>query len=76
MCVDGFYGLGFGWLWMILFWGAVIAFIVWAVSNLAGRDKRVSTSNYVNIVRERYAKGEIRKEEFEQIKKDLSEDKQ
>ena len=57
---------------MFLFWGALIAFIVWAVIKLTKRDNSVSKNNHIDIARERYAKGEISKEEFEQIKKDLS----
>lgn len=72
MCFEGFHLFGFGGLWMFLFWGALIAFIVWAVIKLTKRDNSVSQSNHIDIAKERYAKGEISKEEFEQIKKDLS----
>jgi putative membrane protein len=66
----------FGGLWMILFWGAIIAGIVWVVRKLAGRDETGSSApkqrNPLEIAKERYAKGEISKGEFDQIKKDLS----
>jgi len=63
---------GLGWLWMILFWGIVIGLIAWAISKFSKRESSGSKANYMEIVRERYARGEISKEEFEQIKKDLS----
>jgi putative membrane protein len=72
MCFEGFHWFGFGGLWMFLIWGAVIAFIVWAVIKLTKRDNFVSKINHIDIAKERYAKGEISKEEFEQIRKDLS----
>ena len=72
MCFEGFHWLGLGGLWMFLFWGAVIAFIAWAVIKLTKRDSSVSKINHIDIAKERYAKGEISKEEFEQIRKDLT----
>jgi putative membrane protein len=57
---------------MFLFWGALIAFVAWAVIKLTKRDTHTSKITYFDIARERYAKGEISKEEFEQIKKDLT----
>ena len=72
MCFEGFHWFGFGGLWMFLFWGALIAFIVWAIIKLTKRDNFVSKINHIDIAKERYAKGEISKEEFEQIRKDLS----
>jgi len=72
MCFEGLHWFGFGGLWMFLFWGALIAFVAWAVIKLTKRDTRTSKITYFDIARERYAKGEISKEEFEQIKKDLT----
>lgn len=66
----------FGGVWMIVFWGAVIAAIVWAVTRLGRRGGSSSgetgKGKALDIAKERYAKGEISREEFEQIKKDLS----
>ena len=66
----------FGGVWMILFLGGIIALIVWGVKKASeGKDSGFSGSqrhNPLDIAKERYAKGEISREEFEQIKKDLS----
>ncbi len=73
------FGFGFmGWgmlLWGVLgiaFWAGVIFLVIWGVrkftsSNAAGREQHSA----LDIARERYAKGEISKEQFEQLKKDL-----
>lgn len=72
----GDYGnmMGFGGgIMMLLFWAAVIIFIVWAVKEIGGKNNGKRDSNSaLDILKERYAKGEINKEEFEQKKKDLS----
>jgi putative membrane protein len=66
----------FGGIWMLVFWGAIIALIVWGARKLTERsDSGRSTTEKpdpLDIAKERYARGEISKEEFEQIKKDLS----
>jgi putative membrane protein len=59
-------------LLFVLFFGGIIALIVWAVVRLTKRDTPVVTQTPLDIAKERYAKGEINKEQFEQIKKDLS----
>ena len=63
-----------GGLWMLLFWGLIIWFIVWAVRKVSqvGKDGGSSGGSAIDIAKERYARGEINKEEFEQLKKDLS----
>ena len=61
----------FGGLWMVLFWGAIIALIVWGISKLTGQGRPVQTHYPLDTARERYAKGEISREEFEEIKKAL-----
>jgi putative membrane protein len=50
----------------------VIALIVWGVIWLARRGGASAERDPLDIARERYAKGEISKEEFEEIKKRLS----
>ncbi len=66
----------FGMFWMVLIWGAVIAFIVWVVRKLTDRgDPGQGTGggpDPLEIARERYARGEISREVFEQMKRDLS----
>ena len=65
--------MGLGFLWMILFWGAIIALIVWAIRRTTGHHiNRMDTRSPLDIAKERYAKGEITKEQFEQLKKDLT----
>ncbi len=63
----------FGFIIFVLFWGAAIWLIVWAVKKAAGHSTSdASSQNALDIARLRYAKGEITKEQFEQLKKDLS----
>jgi len=63
---------GYG-VWMVIFWVIVIGLIIWAVTSYtSGRGPETgSKKDALDIARERYAKGEISKEQFEQIKKDL-----
>lgn len=80
MMWDGFQGMGswmgFGSIWMILFWVAIIALVVWGIKALTTRGDSGPTAaarrDPLDIAKERFAKGEISKEEFEQLKKDLS----
>ena len=57
-----------GGIMMILFWVLAIIFIVWIIREISGENSR---SNALEILKERYAKGEIDKKEFEEKKKDL-----
>ena len=73
----GWWGGGFG-IGMILWWIIVIGIIVLAVygiSNLRERKKfsfnKEHPSDPLAILKTRYAKGEITKEEFDRIMQDL-----
>jgi putative membrane protein len=55
---------------MFLFWAGLIALTAWGVARLIRRSH--SENAALAIARERYARGEIGKEEFDRIKKDLS----
>lgn len=67
---DGF-GFGFGgFMWV--FWILLIALLVWAVGAFRGGERRETGRTPHQILEERYARGEIDKEEFERKRDDLS----
>ena len=77
---DWGYMSGWGWaamglmmVLMVIFWGGIVALIVWGITRLTRGRGSVSAGRQspLDIARERYAKGEITKEQLEQIKKDL-----
>ncbi len=70
----GVLGMGwmfFGWIFMILFWGAVVLLIIWIYKQVTGTKDVASVESALEILNKRYAKGEIDKKEFEKKKKDL-----
>ena len=73
MCWTYFTGMGW-WmiLWMVLFWSGLTALIVWGITKLSSRDSSSPKHYPLEVAKERYARGEISKEEFEQLEKDLS----
>ena len=64
----------FGGIMMIVFWVAIIALVVWGIKKLSEKNpdsKNEDRRDPVDVAKERYAKGEITKLEFEQIKRDI-----
>jgi len=73
----GGYGMGFvGWIFMFLFWGLIIVGIVLGVRWLLNQGRTGTTSEAANpaldILKRRYARGEISKEEFDRMKQDVA----
>ena len=75
--MDG-WGMGwFGMIFMIIFWGLIIIGIVllirWLIQTTGSRGSSgVSTgSKAMDILEERYARGEITRDEFESMKRDI-----
>jgi putative membrane protein len=73
------YGImgGFGFLFMIVFWVLIVVLIILLIRRLlsstpAGISSPPQENSALEILKKRYARGEIDKEEFEAIKKDLS----
>lgn len=67
MMWGGGYGM-WGGLMMLVFWGLVIGLIVLAIRGFAGRFGAGSQKNATDILRERFARGEIDEEEYERRK--------
>ena len=73
--MHGWCGHGFGGVFMVVFWILVVVGIVflvrgfWSRSSTGGPGE--STESALDILKGRYAKGEIGKSEFEEKKKDL-----
>ena len=79
MMNNGYYGgmggFGFlGFLFMILWWAFIIALVIAAIKWLT-RGSRGSRStgekSPMEILKERYARGEITKDEYQEIRKEL-----
>lgn len=73
---------GWGWAWwmpmglmMLLFWGLVIVTLIllvrwlWTQSQQRGGSPTPETP--LDVLKKRYARGEITKEEFDRIKEDI-----
>tara|TARA_R110002124_G_scaffold155181_1_gene322305 strand:+ start:438 stop:746 length:309 start_codon:yes stop_codon:yes gene_type:complete len=58
----------FGGLMMLVFWGAAIALVVFFVRWLNEKDKKKSGSDAQDILKGRFARGEIDEDEFRKRK--------
>jgi uncharacterized membrane protein len=62
---------GWDWVWMstmmALLWGALIVFGIWAVRSFTNHG-----SSPLEIAQQRYARGEITTDQFEEVKRGLS----
>lgn len=71
--MDGWGGYGlFGGVFMLIFWIVIIVLLFWLFrSNRHGDHSSGKEKTPLEILKERYAKGEIDKKEFEEKKKDI-----
>ena len=65
-------GFWFGWI----FWIVIIGAVIWLIISQSGKNRYQNQINPhlespLDIIKKRYAKGEISKEQFEEMKKDL-----
>lgn len=77
----GWMGAGLGWIFMVIFWavliGAIFALVrgaFWRERNCCNNEpKKFETgrNEAMDVLKKRYAKGEISKEDWEKMKKDL-----
>ena len=65
--------LGFGFIWMLLFWGGLIALAIWLVGLLFPSTKRQNDNENTtpppahDILKARYARGELTAEEYQEV---------
>jgi putative membrane protein len=80
--MDGGWGV-LGTLWLLvplLFWGGLLAVIVWAVLRITanrqggGADARAGGSSAEEVLRQRFAQGELNAEEYEERRRILREE--
>jgi putative membrane protein len=68
----GFGGFGLGWIFMVVFWVLVIVGIVYLVKYIVSGDRaEIRRETAEDILRKRYASGEISKNEFDEKMKVL-----
>jgi uncharacterized membrane protein len=71
----GYYGEmmgGFGWVWMMLVLAAIIALVVWGTRTARSSRDRTPELNSLELLRRRYAAGEMTTTEFEQAKQAIA----
>ncbi len=70
-------GMGGGGLFTLVVWGAILVGVVWTVRRLWDRSRPApggqAQGSALEILRERYARGEIDRAEFQAKKRDMIE---
>ena len=60
-----------GLLTSILFWGALAFLVVWVVRTLVSGQRPAAPADPLTILKARYARGDVTREQFEQMRTDL-----
>ena len=68
-------GMGLGMLFGMVFWiilvVGIVFLVVWVVQKAIGTGPAGPNESALDLLKKRYAKGEITKEEFEEKKRDI-----
>ena len=69
-------GFGLGWLFMLVWWGLILAVLVglirWLFTGHSGdAGARSDSKRNVDILKERYARGDIDRETYERMRREL-----
>ncbi len=56
----------------ILFWGGLIALVIWGATRIFPRQRTSSATEALEILKTRFARGEINQIEYEQARVTLS----
>jgi len=70
---DGWhFGMGFGWIFAVLFWVVILIGLA-AVGRwfFFGRDGFTGQDRPLDILKRRYARGELTREEYERMRREI-----
>jgi uncharacterized membrane protein len=66
--------MAFAGIWMLIFWGPIIALAVWGIINLSRDEGQpMARKDCLEIAQARCLQGEITREQFEEVKATLKE---
>lgn len=68
------YGMDYGWIVMTLFFVAIIWIIIWLLNQTKHLEHNSGDISHKDILKKRYAKGEITKKEYLEMRNELSKD--
>ena len=73
MMGDGFSGWWMlaGLAWSLIFWGGIIFLVAWGIRTIAGRQAPGAPRDPLTVLKDRYARGEISREQYQQMRADL-----
>lgn len=70
--------MGFGIIWMLLFWGGLILLAVWLITVLFPTGSQLSSGNTSDnpigardILDQRYARGELSREQYDEMRQTI-----
>lgn len=74
--MHGMYGIGMAWMALCVLFGiillaGIVLLLIWAVKAV-GKGHNQSDEVALDILKKRYASGEITREEFERMKQEIS----
>ncbi len=64
------FGMGFGVIIMVLFWGAIIWLVI-SLINAGTKKSEETPESALDILKKRYARGEVTKEQYLEMEKEL-----
>ncbi len=65
------FGIGFGAIVMVLFWGAIIWLVI-SLINVGIQKSEETSESALAILKKRYVKGEVTKEQYLEMEKELT----
>ncbi len=75
MMAGGYYGMGGGFMWLFPLIGlGIFLYVVYMIFNRTSINNNFGTNSEsaLEVLKKRYARGEISKDEFEDMKKSLA----
>ena len=67
----GGFGMIFGFIFFVAILIGIIFLIIWLVKRSGLSTTNSTSTKHIEVLKERYAKGDLTKEQYESMKKDL-----